>query len=92
VTVVNLKDFNALDKATQDAVLKAAAAAEARGWAMSEKLDGEYIAELKAKGMTIAQPSADLQKALADIGTTMTAEWLKAAGPDGQAIIDSYRK
>lgn len=92
VTVVNLKDFNALDKATQDAVLKAAAAAETRGWAMSEKLDGEYIAELKAKGMTIAQPSADLQKALAEIGNTMTAEWLKAAGPDGQAVIDAYRK
>ena len=92
VTVVNLKDFNALDKATQDAVLKAAAAAEVRGWAQSEKLDGEYIAELKAKGMTIAQPGADLQKALADIGTTMTAEWLKAAGADGQAIVDAYRK
>jgi len=43
VTVVNLKDFNALDKPTQDALLKAAAEAEARGWALSEKLDGEYV-------------------------------------------------
>lgn len=92
VTVVNLKDFNALDKPTQDALLKAAAEAEARGWALSEKLDGEYIEQLKAAGMSITPPSDDLKKALAAIGETMTAEWIKAAGPEGQAVIDAYRK
>jgi TRAP-type C4-dicarboxylate transport system substrate-binding protein len=92
VTVVNLKDFNALDKPTQDALLKAAADAEARGWALSEKLDGEYIEQLKAAGMSITPPSDDLKKALAAIGETMTAEWIKAAGPEGQAIVDMYRK
>lgn len=92
VTVVNLKDFNALDKPTQDALLKAATDAEARGWALSEKLDGEYIEQLKAAGMSITPPSDDLKKALAAIGETMTAEWIKAAGPEGQAIVDMYRK
>lgn len=92
VTVVNLKDFNALDKPTQDALMKAAAEAETRGWALSEKLDGEYIEQLKATGMSITPPSDDLKKALAAIGETMTAEWIKAAGPDGQAVIDAYRK
>lgn len=92
VTVVNQKAFDALDKATQEAVLRAAANAEARGWAASEKLDGEYIRELAAKGMTITQPSEALKKELAAIGETMTAEWLKAAGADGQAIIDAYRR
>lgn len=91
-TVVSQKAFDALDKSTQEAVLKAAAQAEARGWALSEKLDGEYIRELGAKGMTIAQPSESVKKTLAQIGETMTAEWLKTAGPDGQAIIDAYRK
>ncbi len=92
VTVVNLKDFNALDKATQNALTTAAAQAEARGWALSEKLDSEYIGQLKAAGMSISQPSDDLKKALASIGETMTAEWIKAAGPEGQAIVDAYRK
>jgi len=92
VTVVNQKVFDALDKATQAAVLAAAAAAEARGWAASEKLDGEYVRELAAKGMVIAPPSEALKKELAAIGETMTAEWLKAAGPDGQAVIDAYRR
>ncbi|MDP1565187.1 MAG: TRAP transporter substrate-binding protein, partial [Polaromonas sp.] len=91
-TVVSQKAFDALDKATQDALLKAAAAAEERGWATSEKLDGEYIKELGVKGMTIAAPSDSVKKELSAIGETMTAEWLKTAGPEGQAVIDAYRK
>ena len=91
-TVVSQKAFDALDKPTQDAVLKAAVAAEVRGWATSEKADGEYIKELAAKGMTIAAPSDSIKAALAAIGETMTAEWLKTAGPEGQAVIDAYRK
>lgn len=91
-TVVNQKAFDALDKPTQEAVLKAAAAAEARGWATSEKLDGEFIKELGAKGMTVAAPSETVRKELAAIGEIMTAEWLKTAGADGQAVIDAYRK
>lgn len=90
-TVVNQKAFDALDKATQEAVLKAAGAAEARGWATSEQLNGEFIKELGAKGMTIAEPSDSLKKELAAIGETMTADWLKTAGPEGQAVIDAYR-
>jgi TRAP-type C4-dicarboxylate transport system substrate-binding protein len=91
-TVVSQKAFDALDKPTQEALLKAAAAAEARGWATSERLDREYVKELGAKGMTIAPPNDAVKKALSAIGETMTAEWLKTAGPDGQAIIDAYRK
>ena len=92
VTVVSQKAFDALDKPAQEAVLKAAAQAEARGWATSEKLDGEYVKELGAKGMTIAPPSDAVRKSLAQIGETMTAEWLKTAGPEGHAIVDAYRK
>jgi TRAP-type C4-dicarboxylate transport system substrate-binding protein len=91
-TVVSQKAFDALDKPAQEALLKAAAQAEARGWSASEKLDGEYVRELAAKGMAVAAPSEAVKKALAQIGETMTAEWLKTAGPDGQAIIDAYRK
>jgi len=91
-TVVSQKAFDALDKPVQEAVLKAAAAAEARGWATSEKVDGEYVKELAAKGMTIAAPSDSVKAALTAIGETMTAEWLKTAGAEGQAVIDAYRK
>jgi len=90
-TVVNQKAFDALDKPTQEAVMKAAAAAEQRGWAASEKLNGEFIKELATKGMTIAEPSDSVKKELAAIGETMTADWLKTAGPEGKAVIDAYR-
>ncbi|MBX3588215.1 MAG: TRAP transporter substrate-binding protein [Ramlibacter sp.] len=92
VTAVNQKAFDALDKATQEAVLKAAAAAEQRGWQASEKVDADSIKVLSSNGMTIAQPSESVRKALLAIGETMTAEWLASAGPDGKAIIDAYRK
>ncbi|MDQ3273091.1 MAG: TRAP transporter substrate-binding protein [Pseudomonadota bacterium] len=91
-TVVSQKAFDALDKPTQDALLRAAAAAEERGWATSEKLDGEYMKELASKGMIISAPSDSIKKELSAIGDTMTVEWLKTAGADGQAVIDAYRK
>lgn len=92
VTAVNQKSFDALDKATQDAVMKAAADAEARGWKASEKVDEDSIAILKANGVTIAQPSESVKAVLQKIGDTMTEEWLASAGADGKAIIDAYRK
>jgi TRAP-type C4-dicarboxylate transport system substrate-binding protein len=92
VTAVSQKAFDALDKPIQDAVLKAAAEAEARGWKMSEKVDEDSIAILKANGVTVAPPSDSVKAALQKIGETMTAEWLASAGADGKAIIDAYRK
>lgn len=88
--VVNQKAFEALDKPTQEAVLKQAAEAEQRGWKTSEQKDAEYLKELGAKGMKI-DPSADnLKKELKALGEQMTADWVKLAGSDGKAVIDSY--
>ena len=33
-----------------------------------------------------------LKKELKPIGDTMTADWLKSAGPEGKAIVDAYNK
>lgn len=90
--VVSQKAFDALDKPTQDALLAAAVAAEQRGWQLSETKDAEYRKELAAKGMQIAEPSAALKAELKAIGERMTAEWIKTAGAEGQAIVDAYQK
>jgi TRAP-type transport system periplasmic protein len=90
--VVNQKAFDALDKATQDALLAQASAAEQRGWAMSEKKDDEYLKELAAKGMKIDTTSAGLKRELKAIGDQMTADWLKLAGEDGKAIIEAFNR
>ncbi|MFC5292156.1 TRAP transporter substrate-binding protein [Bosea minatitlanensis] len=91
-TFVNKAAFNALDKATQDAILKAAAAAEERGWKMWQEKSGWYLDQLKAKGMKVQAPSPELAAGFKKAGETLTADWLKKAGADGQAIIDAYKK
>jgi TRAP-type transport system periplasmic protein len=90
--VVNQKAFDGLDKPTQEALLKAAAAAEKLGWATSEQKDGEYIKELVAKGMQVDLTSNALKAEFKAIGERMTADWLATAGPEGKAAIDSYRR
>ena len=92
IVFVSQKAFDALDKASQNAVLKAATAAEARGWKVSEEKTAFYLGELKKNGMTVAPPSPALKAGLKKIGDTMTAEWVKTAGADGQAIVEAFKK
>jgi TRAP-type C4-dicarboxylate transport system substrate-binding protein len=90
--IVNRAAFNALDKPTQDALMKAAAEAETRGWAASRKANTDTQEKLKANGMQILQPGAQLKTDMKKIGDTMLKEWLDKAGPEGQQLVDSYRK
>ena len=91
-TFVNKAAFEALDAPTKDAVLKAAAAAEARGWKAWEDKTNWYLDQLKAKGLKVLPPSVALKAGFQKAGETLTADWLKKAGADGQAIIDAYKK
>ncbi|HSQ83012.1 MAG TPA: TRAP transporter substrate-binding protein [Casimicrobiaceae bacterium] len=89
--IVNRKAFDALPKPEQGAVLKAAAAAESRGWKMSEEKTNWYYDQLRQKGMEILKPSAPLTADLRRVGNVMLAEWLKKSGQEGKRIIDQYR-
>jgi TRAP-type C4-dicarboxylate transport system substrate-binding protein len=91
-TFVNKAAFNALDKPTQDAILKAAADAEARGWKAWEEKTNWYLGELKDKGMKVQPPSPALKDGFKKIGDQLTDDWMKKAGADGQAIVDAYKK
>lgn len=90
--IVNKKAFDALDKPTQDAVLKAAADAEARGWKLSQEKTDWYKKALTEKGMKIMTPSPKLMQDLQQVGGTMLADWEKKAGADGQALLAAFRK
>jgi len=92
VVVVGKAAFAKLDAPTQKAVLAASAAAEARGWKTSESLNEEHLKTLASKGIKVLQPSAKLAAEFQAIGSRMTSEWVKKAGPDGEAIIQAYRK
>ena len=90
--LVNKKAFDALDKPTQDAVLKVAKDIEARGWKISEEKNEWYKKALVEKGMKVLKPSAKLTNDFKQVGTIMLADWLKKAGPEGKAVVDAYRK
>jgi TRAP-type C4-dicarboxylate transport system substrate-binding protein len=92
VTFVNKAAFDSLDKPTQDALLKAAATAEARGWKMWEDKSGWYLEQLKSHGMKVLPPSDALKAGLKKVGDQLTADWLKKAGAEGEAVIAAYKK
>lgn len=89
---VNLEAWNKLDPATQKAVTDAAAEAEKIGWAKGEELTDYYKKELAKNGMTVSDPSPQLQADLQKIGQTMLTDWLAKAGDGAKAAVDAYRK
>jgi TRAP-type C4-dicarboxylate transport system substrate-binding protein len=92
LTFVNKAAFDALDKPTQEAILKAAATAETRGWKTWREKSTWYLDQLKAKGLKVLPPGPELAAGFRKLGEQLTADWLKKAGADGQTIVDAYRK
>ena len=89
--VVNGRAFNRLTAEQQKAFQAVAAAAEKRGWDLSRKREADANKMLADNGMTVHAPDAALMAAMNKIGDTISAEWLKAAGADGEAIVKAYR-
>jgi len=90
--IVSKKAFDGLDKPTQDALLQAAAAAEARGWKISEEKNAWYKEQLVKNGMKVEGGSEQLKSDFKNVGLTIIGDWTKQTGAEGQAIIDAFRK
>lgn len=88
---VGLDVWKGLDDATKKAVQDAAAKAEARGWEGWAKKTAELNKTLADNGVKVLPPPPALKQGFADVGKTMTAEWQKAAGADGEAIVKAYK-
>ena len=91
VVVVNNRAFQGLTTAQRKALTDAAAAAEKRGWELSKQREQSANKMLADNGMTVHTPDAALMSSLGKVGDTIAAEWLKAAGADGEAILKAYR-
>jgi TRAP-type transport system periplasmic protein len=90
--IMNNAAFDALDKPSQAALLKAGADAEEAGWKLSTEKNGWYLEQLKLKGMEIVTPAALLTSDFKKIGDTMLTDWLAKAGADGKALVDAFKK
>jgi TRAP-type transport system periplasmic protein len=91
VVVANQRAFSRLPKDQQDALTKAAATAEKRGWEMSKAREQEGNETLAKNGMSVRDPDNAMKQAFAKVGQQMAQEWEKAAGADGQSILKAYR-
>ncbi|KAB2846776.1 MAG: TRAP transporter substrate-binding protein [Hyphomicrobiaceae bacterium] len=92
VVIVNKAAFNALPKDQQEAILKAAAAAEERVWKIAAEKQVWYVDQLKAKGMKVQKPTPALVSGLKKIGDQLLKDWLAKASPEAKAVVEAYRK
>jgi TRAP-type C4-dicarboxylate transport system substrate-binding protein len=88
--IVNSDSWNSTSKANQNVIRGCAELAEYAGTWRSKEYTGFTLAGLRAGGMTVEPAGDKLKGELQDIGMTMTGDWLKAAGAEGQAIVDRY--
>ncbi len=87
VVVANKAAFDGLDEDVRQAVLTAAAAAQERGWEMSQKEADEKTKELADNGMTVVEPSDELMSGLQAIGAEMREEWAKTASEAAKEVV-----
>ncbi|MEL6477164.1 MAG: TRAP transporter substrate-binding protein [Pseudomonadota bacterium] len=92
VIVVNSRAFQSLTEEQRQAVLDAAARAEERGWELSQEETSVQTRTLGENGITVSDPSPEMQDALDKIGAQMADEWVERAGADGEALLEAFRK
>ena len=90
IVFVNLKAFDTLKPAVQQAVLKSAQEAETRGWAMSRGVAADSTGELKAKGMKVDRIPADFEAELKRMGEKFSREWVRSVGNEANNIFVPY--
>jgi TRAP-type C4-dicarboxylate transport system substrate-binding protein len=92
LVAINTEVFDKLPKAQQDALVAAAASAEKAGFARMKALTGEQLAQIKGKGIQVAEGSPALIAELKQVGTTMQNEWKEKASPEQRTVLESYAK
>ena len=89
--MVNKDVWNDTSDASKAVLQACASLAEYAGNWRSKEYTGFTLAGLRAGGMTVGPAGDALQGELQEIGKTMTAEWLEAAGDDGKAIVEAFK-
>lgn len=90
IVFVNQQAFDALAPSVRQAVTKAAAEAETRGWAMSEAIAQESVGELQRKGIKVERPPAELNAELRRLGERFSREWVRSVGAEANQLFIPY--
>ena len=89
--MVNKSVWDGASDANKNVIRGCAELAEYTGNWRSKEYNVFTLNGLRAGGMDVGPAGEGLVGELKAIGDTMTAEWLKLAGEDGQAIVDAYK-
>lgn len=85
--LVNRAAWGALDEPVRQGLRRAAAAAEERGWAMSEAAAAASVATLARHGMRVETPGLELRNELRRFGERFSLEWVRETGRDANRIF-----
>lgn len=90
IVFVNAKAFNALKPVQKQAVLKAAADAETRGWARSQAAMTGATNELRSHGIKIEWASREFDSEIKRLGEKFSREWIRSVGNEANRIFVPY--
>lgn len=88
--IINKKALDALAPEQRDAVIRAAGAAEERGWLMSEQNAKDTLKALKDNGAKIGLMDGSVRSRLDKTGTALSGDALKRADPELLQVLSSY--
>jgi TRAP-type C4-dicarboxylate transport system substrate-binding protein len=89
--IVNEREFAKLSPANQQAVLKVAAQAEARGWDLARAAAKQSTDALARNGLKVYEPSPAMKADFERVSQVLIQEWSKRAGPDGEKIVNGMK-
>ncbi|WNZ53751.1 TRAP transporter substrate-binding protein (plasmid) [Microbulbifer sp. MKSA007] len=89
--LVNSDVWAGVSEKNKGIIQACAATAEADGLKRSIDYTNFTLDGLREGGMKVEKGSDQMKADLQEIGATMTAEWLEAAGDDGKAVVDAFK-
>ncbi|MGJ8626325.1 MAG: TRAP transporter substrate-binding protein [Sulfitobacter sp.] len=89
--MVNADVWGGVSDANKAIITSCATEAQARGLQASKDYTQFTYDGLREGGMSVGPAGEELMSGLREVGATMTAEWLEAAGDDGKAIVDDFK-
>lgn len=88
--IVNRDRLQALPQALRDQLLRAASAAEERGWALSARNADESLQALRTAGAKVGPPSGGLRARLDRAGGDLIADVFKRSDADTIGVLSRY--
>jgi TRAP-type transport system periplasmic protein len=90
IVFVNAAAVTALSPTARVALMKAAAAAETRGWAASEEAALASVDELRRNGVKIERVPREVGVAIKRLGERFSLEWVRQVGAEANDIFIPY--